>query len=72
MFSVCYFDIFCPQFVFLTSYFLSVYKELLEPISENFEACLMVMNNLWEVFGCSVITDFCQQPLGYQTFLVVE
>ena len=41
--------------------FVSLYKELLEP---TFSACPIALDNLCEVFGCSVITDFVSTMLG--------
>ena len=38
-------------------FFVALYKEQLEPTWETFFS-LIVLNNLWEVFGCSVITHF--------------
>ena len=48
MFWFCYFYIFSHFFVLL-------YKEFLEP---TFSAFPIVLDNLSEVFGCTVITDF--------------
>ena len=36
------------------TFFVSIYKELLEP---TFSGCLTVLDNLCEAFGCSVIID---------------
>ena len=54
MFSFCCFYIF--------TFFVSLYKELLEP---TVLACLIVLDNLCEVFGCSVITDFISTMFGF-------
>ena len=42
--------------------FVSLYKELLEP---TFSACLIVLHNLCEAFGCSVVTDFISTMFEY-------
>ena len=42
-------------FFFNFTFFVSLYKELLEP---TFSVCLIVLDNLYEVLGSSVITDF--------------
>ena len=52
MCSFCCFYIF---FVKNFNFFVSLYKELLEP---TFTACLIVLDNLSECFGCFVIIDF--------------
>ena len=52
----------CTRFVILTFFsfkkfslfFISLHKELSEP---TFSACLIVLDNLYEVFGCSVIIN---------------
>ena len=54
---------FCIQKIF--PFFVSLYKELLEPTWEIFSACLIVLNNLCEVFECSVITDFISTMFGF-------
>ena len=42
-------------------FFISLYKELWEP---TFSACLIVLDNLSEVFECSAITDFISAEIG--------
>ena len=50
-----YFSIFLfKNFSFFT-FFVSLYKQLLEP---SFSACLIALDNLCKDFGYSVITDF--------------
>ena len=39
----------------VSRFFVSLYKELLEA---TFSACLIVLDNLYEIFPCSIITDF--------------
>ena len=46
-------------------FFVSLYKEILEPTWETFSVCLIVLDNLCEVFGCSVITDFTSTMFGF-------
>ena len=53
MFSLCYFYIFFCSNKF--HFFVSLYEELLE---STFSPFLIVLHNLCNVFGCSVITDF--------------
>ena len=50
-----------PKHVACSYGFVSLYKELLEP---TFSACPIALDNLCEVFGCSVITDFVSTMLG--------
>ena len=45
------------------TFFVSLYKEVLEPTWETFLACLIVLDNLSEVYGCSVIIDFISTML---------
>ena len=64
-----YYYIFFIQNIF--TFFVSLYKVLSEflpaPLtSEIFSACLIVLDNLREVVGCSILTD-----LGFQKILVV-
>ena len=54
MFSFYYFTFFFRLKNFHV-FFVSLYKELLEP---TFSACVIVFDNLCEVFGYSVTTDF--------------
>ena len=42
-----------------------MYEELLETTWKNFSACLI--DNLFEVFGCSIITDFISRLFGFST-----
>ena len=42
--------------------FVSLYKELLEP---SFSARFIVLDNLFGVFGCSVIIDFISAMFGF-------
>ena len=46
-------------------FFVSLYKEPLEVTCKKFLACLIVLNSLCEVFGCSIITDFMSTKLGF-------
>ena len=49
-------------------FFVSLNKELLKL---TFSTCLIVLDNLREVFGCSVINDIIYQHcLGFQEILV--
>ena len=61
MCSFCYFT-----FLYFSSeiftFFVSLYKELLEP---TFSACLIVLDNLYEAFGCTVMTDFTSAMFGF-------
>ena len=43
-------------------FFVSLYKELLE---STFSACLIVLDNLCEVFGCSVNVNFISTMFGF-------
>ena len=43
-------------------FFVSLYKELLEPTSS---ACLIVLDDLCEYFGCSVTIDFISTKFGF-------
>ena len=36
-----------------------------EPTWETFSTCLIVLDNLCEVFGCSIITDFMSTVCGF-------
>ena len=51
------------------SFFVSLYKGLLErsPEStwETFSACLLVLDNLQEVFRCFIITDLMSKMFGF-------
>ena len=63
-----YFCIFSIQKTF--TFFILPYKELSEflpaPLTwETFSACLIVLDNLCEVFGCTVITDFMSAMSGF-------
>ena len=44
------------------TFFVSLYKELLVP---TFWACLIVLDDLCEDFGCSVITDSIPTIFGF-------
>ena len=69
---VCYFYIFCIQKIFTS---LLQHKKLLESTLETFLAYIMVLDNLYEVSGCSIITDFILTKFafsGFQKFLVGE
>ena len=46
-------------------FFVYLYKELLESVWEMFSACLKVLYNLFDVFGCSIIFDFISPMLGF-------
>ena len=63
-----YFYIFFVQKFF--TFFISLYKEVLEPTWETFAACLIVLDNLWEVFGCSIINDFISTMFGFSKVFV--
>ena len=59
----------CSRFVTFTfflfrifHFFVSLYKELLEP---TFSVSLIVLDNLCKVFGCSGITDFISIIFGF-------
>ena len=54
-------------YFYIFTFFVLLYKELLE---HTFSACRIVLDNLCKVFGYSAITDFYQQCLGFQKFLV--
>ena len=54
--------LFLHFFVKNFNFFVSLYKELLEP---TFTACLIVLDNLSECFGCFVIIDFISTMLGF-------
>ena len=43
-------------------FFVSIYEDLLEP---TFLTCLIVLGNLCEVVGCSVIIDFISTMFGF-------
>ena len=60
MFSFCYFYVFFIQNIF--NFFASLYKEILET---DFSPFPIVLDNLFEVFGCSVITDFVSTIFGF-------
>ena len=49
-------------------FLVSLHKKLVEllpqPARETFSACLIVLNNLCEVFGCSVIADVISTMSG--------
>ena len=47
-------------------FFVLLHEELLET---TFSPFLLVLDNLFEVFGCSVIIDFTSKYLGFQKFL---
>ena len=53
------------------TFFVSLDKELLEPTWETFSVCPVVLDNLCEVFGCSIITDFLS-TIRFQKFLIAE
>ena len=36
-----------------------------EPSRKTFLACLRVLDNLWEVFGCSIVTDSMSTKFGF-------
>ena len=46
-------------------FFVSIYKELLEPTWETFSVSLIVWNILCEVFGCSIIADLVGTIFGF-------
>ena len=46
-------------------FFVSPYKEILEPICEVCSACLIVLDKLCEVFECYVIIDFKSAMFGF-------
>ena len=56
--------VFCYFYIFHN--FCKLYKELLEL---TFLACLLTSDNLCEVLGCSVITDFISTMFGFQKLL---
>ena len=60
MFSFCYFYVSFIRNIF--TFFASLYKELLET---DFSPFPIVFDNLFEVFGCSVITDFVSTIFGF-------
>ena len=43
-----------------------------EPCRKTFLACLRVLDNLWEVFGCSIVTDSMSTKFGFSKVLVAE
>ena len=49
-------------------FFVSLYKELLEPTQETFLVCLIVLDHLSEVFGCTVIVDFISAMFRFPKF----
>ena len=65
MFLFCYFYIF--SFKKFSLFFVLLYKELSEPTFSSFP---MVLDNLSELFKCSVITDFISTMFGFSKFLV--
>ena len=62
MCSFCYFYSFFVQKVFT---FLYRSIEIFKPTWETFLACLIVSDNLWQVFRCSLITDFIPKMFGF-------
>ena len=61
MLSFCYFYIFIHKEKIIFS--VSLYKELLEPTLSLFP--YFVLDNLWKIFQCSVITDFISTMFGF-------
>ena len=59
---MCSFFFVVAKKIFTFFLFVSLYKALLEillePTWETFSACPIVFENLCEVFGCSIVTDF--------------
>ena len=61
--AFAYFFIFTfPSFKNFSHFFVSLYKELLEP---TFSAHLIILDNLCGVSGCSVMTCFISTMLGF-------
>ena len=60
IFWFCYFFGFFVQKI--SHFFVSLYKELLEP---TFLPFFIVLDNLCEVFRCSAITDFISVMFGF-------
>ena len=63
----CYFI--CFLFEKLSLFFVSINKELLASTCETFSACVIVLNNLCRVLGCSIITDFISIMIGFSKVL---
>ena len=61
-----WFSYFCIQIVL--TFFVSQYKGLLEllpePTRETFSVCIIALDNLQEVFGCSIVTHFMSTMFG--------
>ena len=57
---------------FLLFFFVPLYKKLLELTGETFSACLIALDNFYEVYGCFVITDFILTMLAFLKVLVAE
>ena len=62
-----------PSFKTFFFFFVSLCKVLLEPTWETFSACLVVLDNFCEVFGCSVITDSISTVVAFlQSFWLLS
>ena len=54
---------------YFSLFFVSLYQGLLEVLSDptwdTFLACLIDLDNLYEVSGCSIVTDFKSPVFGF-------
>ena len=75
--SFHYFCIFHSLCIFKKVFIVSIYKGLLDflpkpPAWETFLACFIVLDNLREAIGCSIVTDFMPIMFCFSSVLVVE
>ena len=67
MFKSMYFFCYFVQNIF--TFFASIYRGVLELLPEStwrtFSACLIVLDNLCEIFRCSMVTDYLSTVFGF-------
>ena len=54
------------------TFFVSLYKEYKELLEPTFLACLIDLDSLCEVFGCSIKLTLYQWCFGFQNVLIDE